>query len=60
MIAEARDGLPDRLAASGQPVLPVGPYEHAMGHAQVILLDNERGVLIGAHDPRSDGLAAGL
>jgi gamma-glutamyltranspeptidase/glutathione hydrolase len=38
----------------------VGPYwHHAMGHAQIIMFDRQRGVLSGGADPRGDGIAAG-
>jgi gamma-glutamyltranspeptidase/glutathione hydrolase len=29
------------------------------GGAQIVLMDNDRGVLAGASDPRKDGLALG-
>jgi gamma-glutamyltranspeptidase / glutathione hydrolase len=44
------------LAARGHRVVPAdGP----LGGGQMIVLDHERGVLIGGSDPRKDGLALG-
>lgn len=34
-------------------------WDEAMGHAQMIAIDHERGILGGAADPRGDGIAAG-
>lgn len=34
-------------------------FTDMMGHAGVILIDPRTGVMYGATDPRSDGLAAG-
>lgn len=56
---EERDGLPERLEARGHHVRRVGPYAQQMGHAQVIVVDYDSGVLVGAADPRSDGIALG-
>lgn len=46
------------LAALGHEVVPLGPWEQLMGHAQAIML-REEGVLAGGADPRGDGSAAG-
>lgn len=51
--AELRAGL----AAKGHEVVPLGPWEPLMGHAQAIML-REDGVLAGGADPRGDGIAA--
>ncbi len=51
--AAARAGLQDRGHAI---VEPEGP----LGGAQAILIDRKRGVLVGASDPRKDGLALGF
>jgi len=51
--AEVRAGL----AAMGHKVVPLGPYEDLMGHAQAIMLC-EDGLLAGGADPRGDGIAA--
>lgn len=48
-----------RLAALGHTVRVTPAYSRLMGHAQLIMLDRERGVLMGAADPRGDGLALG-
>jgi gamma-glutamyltranspeptidase/glutathione hydrolase len=57
--AEDRDGLPDLVAAAGHPVRRTEPYCQAMGHAQVIVADEDTGVLAGVADPRCDGAALG-
>lgn len=47
------------LQRRGHAVI-VGPHwHHAMGHAQLIMFDRQRGVLSGGADPRGDGIAAG-
>jgi gamma-glutamyltranspeptidase/glutathione hydrolase len=38
----------------------LGAYDNALGHAQAIALDHERGTLAGGADPRADSLALGL
>jgi gamma-glutamyltranspeptidase/glutathione hydrolase len=51
--AAARAGLQEK----GHAILePEGP----LGGAQAILIDRKRGVLVGASDPRKDGLALGF
>jgi len=50
----------DELARRGHPVRAVDDYTDVMGHAGAILIDAGSGVLQGATDPRSDGLAAGF
>jgi gamma-glutamyltranspeptidase/glutathione hydrolase len=47
------------LRRRGHPVRVVGDWDEAMGHAQAIRFDEERGVLEGGADPRGDGLALG-
>ena len=47
----------DALIALGHDVVPLGPWEQVMGHAQAIGL-HESGVLAGGADPRGDGIAA--
>ena len=49
----------DELSRRGHPVRAVDDYTDVMGHAGAILIDAATGVLQGASDPRSDGLAAG-
>jgi gamma-glutamyltranspeptidase/glutathione hydrolase len=60
VLVESRDGLDDRLEGGGQTVRRVGRFDGSMGHAQAVVVDHERGVLVGAADPRSDGLALGF
>jgi len=45
------------LEAMGHEVVPLGPWEAVMGHAQAIMLRDD-GVLAGGADPRGDGIAA--
>ena len=52
----------DRLDAAedslfGHVVVRVGPYDEVVGHAQIVLVDEARGALLGAADRRSDGIA---
>lgn len=47
------------LRRIGQPVRPVGEWADVMGHAQGIVVDRERGILMGGSDPRGDGMAIG-
>jgi len=35
----------------------VGPYDEVVGHEQIVFVDEARGALLGAADPRSDGIA---
>lgn len=48
------------LQARGHRVMVTEEWEESMGHAGAIVIDNERGTLIGASDARSDGAALGL
>lgn len=47
------------LADRGHAVQPVAPWDPTFGHAQMIVRDAARGVLLGGADPRADGLALG-
>jgi gamma-glutamyltranspeptidase/glutathione hydrolase len=51
-------GLLADLEARGHRVNRLGPWG-ATGDVQLIMVDQERGVLLGSSDPRSDGLALG-
>lgn len=53
------EGAVQRLAARGHRITLIDPWNPDAGHAQMILIDRERGVLLGAADPRADGSAAG-
>jgi gamma-glutamyltranspeptidase/glutathione hydrolase len=56
---EDRGAAAAMLEAGGYRVRRVEPFAQPMGHAQVILVDHETGTMMGAADPRSDGLALG-
>jgi gamma-glutamyltranspeptidase/glutathione hydrolase len=60
VLIEARHPHRRALAGAGHAVVTVEPFAEIMGHAQLILRDPETGVLCGAADPRSDGLALGF
>lgn len=47
------------LERRGHHVQRAGAWDPAFGHAQMILLNQETGLLQGAADPRADGLALG-
>lgn len=49
----------EALRAMGHEVSMVAPLDSAMGHANGIVLDTERGVLHGGSDPRAEGAAVG-
>ncbi len=59
LLMESRFAPPLRedLAGRGHEVVPLGPWEQLMGHAQAIALRPD-GVLAGGADPRGDGIAA--
>jgi gamma-glutamyltranspeptidase/glutathione hydrolase len=44
----------------GHRVAAIGPYDNAMGHANVIVIDRALGTLAGGADPRADSAALGL
>ena len=47
------------LAARGHAVARAADWDVSFGHAQMILRDESRGLLLGGADPRADGLALG-
>ncbi len=53
------DGTIQHLAARGHRVTLIEPWNTGAGHAQMILVDRQSGVLKGGADPRADGSAAG-
>jgi gamma-glutamyltranspeptidase / glutathione hydrolase len=53
------EGTVQRLAARGHRITVINPWNPGAGHAQMILVDPESGVLKGGADPRADGAAAG-
>jgi gamma-glutamyltranspeptidase/glutathione hydrolase len=52
-------GTIQQLAARGHQVTLIEPWSTGAGHAQMVLIDRESGVLRGGADPRADGSAAG-
>jgi gamma-glutamyltranspeptidase len=60
LLVESRGSDADELRRMGHSVRLVGPYDELMGHQQIVAIDQELGVLIGAADPRTDGLALGI
>ncbi|MBA2470579.1 MAG: gamma-glutamyltransferase [Chloroflexia bacterium] len=53
------EGTVQRLAARGHRITLIDPWNPGAGHAQMILVDWQSGVLKGGADPRADGAAAG-
>ena len=53
------EGAIHQLAAKGHRVTLIEPWSSGAGHAQMILIDPQSGVLMGGADPRADGSAAG-
>ncbi|GAC1404215.1 MAG: gamma-glutamyltransferase [Candidatus Velthaea sp.] len=62
VIVESRmaPGLIADMEARGHSVIPIGPYDSAMGHAHAIAIDRAAGSLSGGGDPRADSLAMGF
>ena len=54
----------EKLKAAGHDVEVVGPFEEFMGHAGALVhhppQGKKKGLIEGAADPRSDGIAAGF
>ncbi|GAC1572387.1 MAG: gamma-glutamyltransferase [Candidatus Elarobacter sp.] len=48
------------LERRGHRVAEIGPFDNAMGHANAIAIDRQRGTLAGGADPRADSAALGL
>lgn len=57
------DGFPAEtaahLSARGHAITLIGPWNPDAGHAQMILVDERRGIIQGGADPRADGTADG-
>ncbi len=49
----------ETLRSMGHEARMIQPFSSLLGHAHMIRIDRERGVLMGASDPRSDGAALG-
>jgi gamma-glutamyltranspeptidase/glutathione hydrolase len=60
LLIEQRGSEADDLRRLGHRVRLVGPYDELMGHQQIVAVDRELGVLVGAADPRTDGLVLGF
>jgi len=54
------EGTVAGLAARGHSITIVEPWNPNAGHAQMILVDPQSGVLKGGADPRADGAASGF
>ena len=54
------EAVAHELQQRGQPLEMVPDYADMMGHAGAILIDRETSIMLGAADPRGDGLAIGF
>ncbi|MEJ7902453.1 MAG: gamma-glutamyltransferase [Thermomicrobiales bacterium] len=54
------EGTIQQLAARSHRITLIEPWNSGAGHAQMILVDRQSGVLRGGADPRADGSAAGF
>jgi gamma-glutamyltranspeptidase/glutathione hydrolase len=59
LLVDSRLRLAKGLERLGHKIVPVRSFDEDMGHEQIIAIDHKRGVLFGAADPGSDGLALG-
>lgn len=59
LLVESRAAWSSELQTLGHEVVEAEAFDQRMGHEQIVLIDHDRGVLIGASDPRTDGLALG-
>jgi gamma-glutamyltranspeptidase / glutathione hydrolase len=53
------DGTIQGMASRGHQVTLIDAWNSGAGHAQMVLIDPDSGVLMGGADPRADGSAAG-
>jgi oxamate amidohydrolase len=53
-------GVVEQLAGMGHAVEVLPPWSETLGHAQAVGVDRQRGILLGAADPRGDGAAVGF
>jgi gamma-glutamyltranspeptidase/glutathione hydrolase len=58
--ARAGEAVIAGLRTRGHGVIVADAWEQSMGNAGAIVIDRERGILVGASDARSDGAALGL
>lgn len=59
LLVESRAPWSEDLRSLGHDVVDAAAFDQRMGHEQIVLIDHDRGALIGASDPRTDGLALG-
>lgn len=57
---DAGDAVFAALAARGHEISSLPAQSPLAGHPGAIVIDREAGTFVGAHDPRSDGVALGL
>jgi gamma-glutamyltranspeptidase/glutathione hydrolase len=50
----------EALRKMGHPVNVLPEWSEQLGHAQAVAIDRQRGILLGAADPRGDGAAVGF
>jgi gamma-glutamyltranspeptidase/glutathione hydrolase len=50
----------EALRSIGHPVNILPDWSEQLGHAQAVAIDRQRGILLGAADPRGDGAAVGF
>lgn len=59
LLVESRAQWSGALETLGHKMVEAAAFDQRMGHEQIVLIDHDRGALIGASDPRTDGLALG-
>ncbi len=59
LLVESRAPWSGDLRARGHEVVDAAAFDQRMGHEQIVLIDHDRGALVAASDPRTDGLALG-
>ncbi len=56
LLVESRAPWSGDLRARGHEVVDAAAFDQRMGHEQIVLIDHDRGALVAASDPRTDGL----
>jgi gamma-glutamyltranspeptidase len=59
VVVERTSPIAAGLQQLGHVVRTVGAYDELLGHEQIVVRDPTRLALVGAADPRTDGLALG-